>query len=302
VLEGARGPRRGLELERAVEEVVQLGRRELLAGEEVPGQVGKTTQMRVLTWNLFHGRSLPGSGRDLTAEFAETIAGWAWDVALLQEVPPWWGPALGRASGASARTALTSRNALLPLRKALATRFPDVVKSEGGGSNTILVRGQAIVEHRYATLRLRPERRVVHAVRTADGVWWGNIHAQVHSDEHALADAREAARELLAWSAGAARVVFGGDWNIRRPIAPGFVHLGGNNIDHVLARGWKRVGARLLDAGTLSDHNPVLVEMEAGRPSKEEAIASIEAVLGGDAADRPPTPEAIVADLAADRR
>ena len=40
----------------------------------------------------------------------------------------------------------------------------------------------------------------------------------------------------------------------------------------------------------------------AGRPSKEEAIASIEAILGRDAADRSPTPEAIIADLAADRR
>ena len=258
--------------------------------------------MRVLTWNLFHGRSVPGSGRDLTGEFAATIAGWEWDVALLQEVPPWWGPALGRPSGASARTALTSRNALLPLRKALATRFPDLVKSEGGGANTILVRGQAITEHRRATLRLRPERRVVHAVQTADGAWWGNIHAQVHSDEHALADARKAARELLGWSADAPQVVFGGDWNIRKPIAPGFVHLGGDKIDHVLARGWKRVGARLLDAGTLSDHKPVLVEIEVDRPSKEEALASIEAILGRDAADRSPTPEAIVADVATDRR
>ena len=40
----------------------------------------------------------------------------------------------------------------------------------------------------------------------------------------------------------------------------------------------------------------------AARPSKEEAIASIEAILGRDAADRSPTPEAIIADLAADRR
>jgi len=40
----------------------------------------------------------------------------------------------------------------------------------------------------------------------------------------------------------------------------------------------------------------------AGRPSKEEAIASIEAILGRDAADGSPTPEAIIADLAADRR
>jgi endonuclease/exonuclease/phosphatase family metal-dependent hydrolase len=218
--------------------------------------------MRVLTWNLFHGRSVPGSGHDLTAEFATTIASWEWDVALLQEVPPWWGPALGEASGASARTALTSRNALLASRKAIATRFPDVIKANGGGANTILVRGQAIIEHRCTTLRRRPERRVVHAVRTTDGAWWANLHAQVHSDEHALADASTAARALLDWSDGAPRLVLGGDTNVRKPVAPGFVHLGGNSVDHVLARGWKRAGARLLDARTLSDHAPVLVEIE----------------------------------------
>ncbi len=40
----------------------------------------------------------------------------------------------------------------------------------------------------------------------------------------------------------------------------------------------------------------------ADRPSKEEAVASIEAVLGGHTAGPSPTPATIVADLAADRR
>lgn len=40
----------------------------------------------------------------------------------------------------------------------------------------------------------------------------------------------------------------------------------------------------------------------AGRPSKEDALQSIEAVLGRQAADRSSTPEAIASDLAADRR
>src|SRR5947209_5556043 len=67
----------------------------------------------VLTWNLFHGRAVPGTGRDLLAEFARSLAGWSWDVALLQEVPPWWAPALARECGAEVALALTSRNALL---------------------------------------------------------------------------------------------------------------------------------------------------------------------------------------------
>ena len=40
----------------------------------------------------------------------------------------------------------------------------------------------------------------------------------------------------------------------------------------------------------------------ARRPSKEEALESIEAVLSRQAADRSPTAEAIVSDRAADRR
>src|ERR687896_730461 len=58
--------------------------------------------MRVLTWNLFHGRALPPAGRDLQPQFAAALAGWDWDVALLQEVPPWWPPALARACDAQA--------------------------------------------------------------------------------------------------------------------------------------------------------------------------------------------------------
>ena len=73
--------------------------------------------MLVLTWNLFHGRSVPDTPRDRLADFAAALAAWEWDVALLQEVPPWWPPALGRACGASARTALTSRNWLLPVTR-----------------------------------------------------------------------------------------------------------------------------------------------------------------------------------------
>ncbi len=40
----------------------------------------------------------------------------------------------------------------------------------------------------------------------------------------------------------------------------------------------------------------------AGRPSKEEALESIDAVLARQPADCAPAPQAIVADVAADRR
>ena len=51
--------------------------------------------------------------------FAEPLASWSWDVALLQEVPPWWPAQLARAAHGEERSVLTSRNALAALRRAL---------------------------------------------------------------------------------------------------------------------------------------------------------------------------------------
>jgi endonuclease/exonuclease/phosphatase family metal-dependent hydrolase len=217
--------------------------------------------MRVLTWNLFHGRAVPDRPRDLLGEFADRLAAWPWDVALLQEVPPWWPPELGRTAGASSRTALTSRNWLLPLRGWAAQRRPDIMKSGGGGANAILVRGDGIRDHRVRTLRRWPERRVVHAVRLESGVWVANFHAQVHSEARASADVALAARTLLEWAEGAPAVL-GGDANVRKPFAPGFARAGGHDVDHVLARGMHAVGpSQVLERGGLSDHAPALVEL-----------------------------------------
>jgi endonuclease/exonuclease/phosphatase family metal-dependent hydrolase len=217
--------------------------------------------MLVLTWNLFHGRSVPDEPREQLADFAARLADWEWDVALLQEVPPWWAPELGRACGASVRSALTSRNWLLPVSRWAARRRPDVIKSWGGGANAILVRGEAVSEHRVRTLRSWPERRVVHGLRLQRGWWVCNLHAQAHSEARAQADVALAVATASEWSAGAP-VVLGGDLNTRHPVAPGFAHAAGNGVDHVLAR-LLRTGepGRTLQRGQLSDHTPVLAQV-----------------------------------------
>jgi endonuclease/exonuclease/phosphatase family metal-dependent hydrolase len=215
--------------------------------------------MRVLTWNLFHGRAVPPRGRSPRAEFTAAIASWDWDVALLQEVPPWWPGPLGRACGASVRMARTSRNWIPPLRW-LARVAPDVVKSWGGGSNAILVRGPAIAEHRVHTLRLRPERRVMHAVRLTDGRWIANLHAQVRPPVLARNDVATAARVALQWADGAP-LLLGGDFNLRDPAAAGLRDAGGHGIDRVLVHGFEPGGHKTLDGLGLSDHRPVLVEL-----------------------------------------
>ena len=215
----------------------------------------------MLTWNLFHGRTAPeGSGRPLLDEFSARLAGWEWDVALLQEVPPWWPPELGRAAGAEHRTVLTSRNALLPLRRALAERWPDVVKSQGGGANALLCRG-SLADHRAERLRWLPERRVVQFARTADGTCLANLHAQGRRDRWARADVERARRAALDY-AGEAPLVLGGDLNVRDPHVPGLELVASHHVDHVLVRGLRATGpGETLRRGRLSDHAPLTVEV-----------------------------------------
>ncbi len=216
--------------------------------------------LRVLTWNLFHGRAAPPRNVDLLDAFAVRLAAWEWDVALLQEVPPWWPPVLAAAAGARERHALTSRNALLPARRAVARRWPELLKSGGGGANAILVRGE-IVAHARRRLCVWPERRVVHAVRDGEGRWFANLHATVHHDAHARRDGAVAAATALRWAAGAP-LVLGGDFNVRDPQAAGLAHAGGQGVDHVLARGFETAGAtERLDGDDLSDHAPLRVTL-----------------------------------------
>ncbi len=229
--------------------------------------------MRILTWNLFHGRAQPPARRALLGEFATALAGWEWDVALLQEVPPWWAPALAQATGAEYRRALTSRNLGLRLRRALAERWPDAIKSNGGGCNAVLAR-VAIAEQETARLSRLPERRVAQLIRLVDGTCVVNFHGS--------ARAGRAQRELDAlWTrslafAGGARLVLGGDLNLREPRAPSgeVVHVAWRDVDHLFARGmvsdghFERLDRSVVLGGKaveLSDHVPIAVSVRPVR-------------------------------------
>ena len=228
--------------------------------------------LRVLTWNLKHGRAEPPAGRYLADEFAAALAAWEWDVALLQEVPPWWPPLLAArtASSGQARTVLTSRNFGLPVRRALATRWPDLMKSSGGGANAILVRAGGVAEHRRRRLCRWPERRWLQAVRLDarehGELWVGNLHATAHHDAAARRDDELAARTLLDW-AGEGACVLGGDFNLRALELEGLRRAGGHDVDHVFARGLEAAGpVEVLERGMLSDHAPVAVELVQWSP------------------------------------
>ncbi len=202
------------------------------------------------------------------------LAGWRWDVALLQEVPPWWAEPLARACDAEQRRALTSRNALPALRRLVAERHPDAIKSNGGGANAVLTRG-AIAEHAALRLRTWPERRVAQLVRLGCGTTVVNHHgsARVPLAEDELRRLWVAA---LAFARGGP-LVLGGDLNLREPRpAGGAEHVAWRDVDHLFALGLHACGEaqRLarevrVEAGRvqLSDHLPLAVTLRPGTPT-----------------------------------
>ena len=173
-------------------------------------------------------------------------------MALLQEVPPWWPVPLASACGASYRSVLTSRNFGLPVRRAVASRAPDLLGANGGGANALLAR-VPILDHRAHRLTWWPERRWAHAVLLEDG-WVVNLHASTHRAGWARRDVMRA----FAW-APRPLLVFGGDLNLRSVALPGLRHVAGNHVDHLFS---PRPGvAEVLDRGRLSDHPPVRVTL-----------------------------------------
>jgi endonuclease/exonuclease/phosphatase family metal-dependent hydrolase len=273
-------------------------------------------EFAAIAWNLFHGRDFPPDpelrswrsrllrldernethvqvNRDLSAEFAQLLAGARWDVALLQECPPRFAAPLAEACAAEAHRALTSRNSLAPLRALLARQNPDLMASGEGGSNLTLVRVPGplggIAERRELTIHKgEPERRAMALTRTASGVCVANLHATNDAPRLASADVLLAARAATEFAAGAP-LLFGGDFNLR-PAEDGEVFerlrtefgldgpTGPGAIDHLLIRGlavreepaaWPPERRELRFEGRalrLSDHAPVEARFAAAEP------------------------------------
>jgi endonuclease/exonuclease/phosphatase family metal-dependent hydrolase len=202
-----------------------------------------------------------------------------WDVALLQEAPPRWFETLCSGTGAIGEIAKTSRNQLAALRDVLAEWRPDIMKSQEGGSNQILVRPPwRITARRRLTLAWLPERRRMLWLRLerVDGAALdvATLHASAHRPQHAARDVEHAARTALRWS-GDTPLVFGGDFNARPAVEPGLFErlekdygfaggpTGAHLIDHLLARGLRaeepphQLERPRSGELVLSDHAPV---------------------------------------------
>ena len=280
--------------------------------------------MRVLSWNLFHGRDAPPDpglhtwrsrllrtaernsthvqvNRPLLAEFSSVLDREEWTIAFLQEAPPRWLRPLCRHTGASGASALTSRNLGAAARAWMADRNPDLIASNEGGSNQLLVRPPwRVAATRRLTLTLLPERRRMlwSRLERPDGkaLAVANVHLSAGRRPSAERELRVAADQAVRWSGGLP-LVFGGDLNLRpEQSAPAFAELAerhgltgvtpGRAIDHLLTTGLEVLEpVRRLDperhevpsgeaglAIRLSDHAPVAgtfgLPSTAGRQSR----------------------------------
>lgn len=272
-------------------------------------RIESETELGVLSWNLFHGRDHPPDpalltlrsrllrisernsthvqvNRDLVTGFAELIANWSWDVALLQECPPHWRDPLARACGAESMQSLTSRNSWTGARRLLARLNPDLIGSNEGGSNLLLIRGGvgSIADRRELVLTPgpRPERRTMALARLASGLCVAGLHASAGIGNRASArrQVMAAAETALDWADGKP-LVLGGDFNLRPRESDAFAELerrfglsgitSPSSIDHILSSGLeileapralapaeREVPDRTGLAIRLSDHAPVL--------------------------------------------
>jgi 3',5'-cyclic AMP phosphodiesterase CpdA len=235
--------------------------------------------LRVLSWNLYHGRDFPPDpalftlrsrllrlteanathvqvNRSLFGEFSGWLREREWDVALLQEAPPRWFRRLGTSTAANGVRVLTSRNVVPPLQALAAELNPDLIASWEGGSNQLFVRHPGrIAEHRQMTLAREPERRRMQWARvelaSGETVCFANLHASAGLPEQATVEVVAASAAAVEWS-GADPLVFGGDLNLRPARDPrAFSELrerfglaeptGPQAIDHLLARGLEPV-------------------------------------------------------------
>jgi len=145
------------------------------------------TTLRILTWNLYHGRDgLPGLGatrastllrrpvddgvhvhlnRKLTGLMADRVRSWAPDLCALQEVPT------AAVREIVARTGMLALGATTGpligprrLRDALAARNPDLWRTHEGNANLLLVGpALALVPGSARAVRLNPPRDALRA-------------------------------------------------------------------------------------------------------------------------------------------
>ena len=231
-------------------------------------------RLLVRTWNLFHGRAVPETGRTDVQSAVRLVTADGPDVVCLQELPVW---ALGhlsewsgmRAFGAVAMPALGG-----PLGRRVTELDPRRLRSAfTGQANAVLVRELAVSGHEVLQLNPRAlrrrvaarlglplatrfgwgrNRRVAQVLRLDDGeatVVVVNLHLTTSADSR-LADAEllRAATYAEGFAGPAEAIVVAGDLNLTASSSMMLHELGSwgfsapaAGIDHLLVRGLRVV-------------------------------------------------------------
>jgi endonuclease/exonuclease/phosphatase family metal-dependent hydrolase len=232
----------------------------------------------VRTWNVYHGRTYPKSGRTYLERMVRLISLDAPSAVCLQEVPIWALGKLERWSGMQPVWAVTVHNFLGPLARFITNLDPVRVKfAAAGQANVVLLNPHFEVgDHDVFVLnpRVSPwdvvfggrQRRVCQVVRLdVDGepLVFANLHA-TNNPEVAKVEVGLAADFVSEEP----RIVLCGDFNVPRYAVHEFSPPI-KGIDQILLRGlefvrppepWP-VERRRLGGHLLSDHAPVEAEI-----------------------------------------
>jgi endonuclease/exonuclease/phosphatase family metal-dependent hydrolase len=231
----------------------------------------------IRTWNVYHGRTHPRTGRTHLERMVRLVSLDAPDVVALQEVPPW---ALGRLEGWSGMRALwavTVPDLLGPAARVITDLDPvRMGLSVAGQANAILLNPRFGV-NLDRTLLLNPEvprlewirggrqRRVCQAVDVdvhGQALTVANLHAT-----NDVARARVEAGLAAEFLEDSSQCILCGDFNVPAFPVPTFSPPI-EGIDQILVRGldlqrppepWP-AERRRVGHGLLSDHAPVEAE------------------------------------------
>jgi endonuclease/exonuclease/phosphatase family metal-dependent hydrolase len=232
----------------------------------------------IRTWNLYHGRTHPKTGRTYLERMVRLASLDAPDVVALQEVPLWALGRLERWSGMRAVWSVTVPGFLGPIARFVTDIDPVRVRFTAAGQANAMLFSPRFVVGDHRTLVLNPEvkrlewlrggrqRRVCQAVDLVlDGraLTVANLHATNNSDI-----ARVEVGLAADFVAGAERCILCGDFNVPAYAIKGFSEPI-EGIDQILVRGlelksppqaWP-LERRRVKGALLSDHAPVEAEV-----------------------------------------
>ena len=232
----------------------------------------------VRTWNVYHGRTYPKSGRTYLERMVRLISLDAPAAVCLQEVPIWALGKLERWSGMQPVWAVTVHNLLGPLARFVTNLDPVRVKfAAAGQANVVLLNPHfEVTDHDVFVMnpQVSPwdvvfggrQRRVCQVVRVevnGEGLVLANLHA-TNNAEVAKVEVGLAADFIR----GEPRVVLCGDFNVPHYAVHEFSPPI-KGIDQILVRGLQFVRPpepwteerRRIRVHLLSDHAPVEAEL-----------------------------------------